>query len=250
MGKLEIPRARVVRGPGLTGVALAAVVLVVVVLVALYFVASSAPAAWTSFSVSSITRQIEGLVGRFEIASENQAVPIEPLRLQSQLAPTSIPSVSQSDVVPSSRAGSKTYDIGAYLTYGGQAFTMTRATAKLSADRRRLAVGLFEGKGAEEEKPALALLIEFNKPQPTCNIANVKELSLLFDLRAMGGVAAQKTQVVKRSQSEIRLSLTDFSCDLKPGGTLNLHSLGADPALLKPKGTTFGWGVRLSQEIG
>ena len=142
-----------------------------------------------------------------------------------------------------------TYDIGAYLTYGGQAFTLASAVAKLSSDRKRLIVGLFEDGQPQREKPAMGMIFEFKSVLDSCKISNVKELAIIFNLRAMGNIAAQQAQVIKRSAEEIRLALTGFECDLRKGGRLDLDSLGSDPNLLKPRGSTFGWGIRLAQEI-
>jgi len=144
----------------------------------------------------------------------------------------------------------QTYDIGAYITYGGLAFTLSRAAAKLSADRKRLAVGLYESTQVSNEKPALALIFSFKKAANICSADNVAEFAQLFNLRAMGGVPAQQVQVIQTDPEELSYSLENFTCDLKPGGRLKIQLLGSDPNLLKPKDTTFGWGVRLEQEIG
>src|SRR5690606_6266062 len=71
----------------------------------------------------------------------------------------------------------KTYDIGAYITYGGQAYTLNRAAAKLSADRKRLAVGLYEDGQPAGAKPALAIIISFKEAATVCDSKNIRELA-------------------------------------------------------------------------
>lgn len=250
MPKIEIPQARVVKGPGLLKVALAGMALMALILVAVYFVAVVVFADRASQIVSSVVKQVEDMTSQLGEVKRISQEHTQMVLTQLSPVPIATPEGSQYGNEPGVPRGLKTYDIGAYLTYGGQAFTLNRASAKLSTDSSRLAIGLFEGTQDKKERPALSLLIEFYKPQPSCSIANIKEMLLVFDLRALGNVAAQRVQMTMRSPSEIQRSLAHFSCDLKPGGILKMQLLGADPKLLKPKGTTFGWGVRLSQEIG
>lgn len=172
-----------------------------------------------------------------------------PVTAQQQAQPAQPEEIEQANPATSQNALS-TYDIGAYLTYGNQALSLDRAVAKVTPDRMRLIVGLFEKTQGSKEKPALAMIFEFKTARAKCSVENVKELALLFNLRSMGGIAAQQVQVVKRSSDEIALALTSFACDLKPGGRLEMHSLGSDPTLIKPRGSTFAWGLRLTQEIG
>jgi len=187
--------------------------------------------------------------------SQNDSTPNQPTNISEPQASKPVPikaaasTKSEPPAPPTEAAKSKTLDIGAYLTYGGEAFTLTRAIAKVTPDKKRLLVGLFEATQAPKERPALAMIFELKNPQAGCSLANISQLDFIFNLRAMGSIQAQQVQSTKRSADEIRLALEKFSCNLTPGGKLQLNSVGADLELLKPRGSTFGWGLRLTQEI-
>jgi hypothetical protein len=144
---------------------------------------------------------------------------------------------------------SSTIDIGAYLTYGGKASSLDRAVAKLSSDNMRLIVGLFEATQGPKDKPALGIIFEFKEAQPSCSVSNIQEVTLLFNLKAMGNIAAQTTELTLKTESDFSQSIVNFSCDLKKGGRLDLHLLGSNPKIIRPSGSTFAWGLRLAQKI-
>ena len=66
----------------------------------------------------------------------------------------------------------------------------------------------------------------------------------------MGDIKAQRVELIRTTQSQITPELVGFSCDLRQGTKLTFQLSGSDPNVLKPHGGTFGWGVRLTQEIG
>ena len=234
MDPRSVPQPKVSKGLSSRSVLILATVLLLACLYAVYFASSRIDFASllpkTTPSDNSETKRIES--SSTEVKEQN---------LQKQISKPS-PAPAQSSL--------KTYDIGAYLTYGNKASLLNRAVAKLSSDRKRLSVGLYEETQGSKEVPALAFIIDFKSPQKNCSTNSIKELAIFFNLKSMGNIAAQKAQVVERDASDIQLALSDFACELKPGATLTLSSLGSNPNLLKPSPTTFGWGVRLSQEIG
>ncbi len=150
----------------------------------------------------------------------------------------------------SSKTLPTTFDIGAYLTYGGQAFTLNRAVAKLSAESHRMIVAFYEEASPKNlQNPPLAVIFEFKAGASTCSVQNLKSMALVFNLRALGDVPAQRVELARTTQNQMIPELGTFACSLKAGTKLNLQLLGADPKILKPHGGTFGWGVRLTQEI-
>ena len=236
----EIPKARVVKGLPAPIVIIGAIVVLGAFGGALYALLhglddSRSPVQWTG-------KQVEK--------------PLEPAA-NSKWAETPIPVIASAAPLQKAQpaqetvaAAPDTYDIGAYLTYGGAAFLLTRAVARLSPDRLRLAVGLFEDAQKAGAPPALAIMFEFHKPLAKCSKKNIKELTLIFNLKSMGDIKAQQAQEIRRSSQEIDQALSDFRCELKPGGRLDLQILGASQTLLQPAGSTFGWGARLAQKIG
>lgn len=152
--------------------------------------------------------------------------------------------------VPVAPGGGRTLDIGAYLTYGGQAISLARASAVVSPEGDRLVVGFYEVGAAAGERPALSAVFTFLPGSTSCSLQSLKSYVLLFSLRQLGPIAAQRVQLVRSDRERFSGELTNFSCSLKRGGVLDLQLVGSDSNLLKPRGSTFGWGARLKQEIG
>lgn len=229
----EVPKARLVKGISASAVIAAGLLVLCAVGWVLYLLLPEIG----SLNITPDPDQLKSSAKQHEETQQ----PAEPQQ--------SSPSTAPSGALEQAPESPGTYDIGAYLTYGGEAFILKAAVARLSADRRRLAIGLFEHARETGKPPALAVMFEFHKPLEKCVKNNVKELALLFNLRPLGSIAAQRVQQVYRTQQEIARATGDFRCELKPGGRLDLHLLGASQTLLTPSGATLGWGMRLAQRI-
>lgn len=238
-------------------VAVGALILLGLILAAAYFLAvelgNTDVAKSVSTAVEQAKNQVQGVVDQSNtsdssaIADKHEATSTSST---SNAQTTTVEETNKQESAQVPASSLQTYDIGAYLTYGNKASILKRAVARLSSDSKRLIVGLFEESQSAKEKPALGIIFEMKEARSTCSVSNIKEITLLFNLKAMGDIPAQKTELTLKSASEIQAAVNSIACDLKKGGRLDLHLLGSNPNLLKPAGSTFAWGLRLAQEIG
>jgi hypothetical protein len=241
----EIKPPRIEHGLPVWAVVTGGLVVLLVFTALLYVLAREIGKYSTAFSLESLSSSSR---------KEEKEVPPNRERAASGSAPAAETSVvseeaSTNPAAAAQTATPNTNELHGYITYGGKAILLSQAMAVLGKDKSRLALAFFSPDQADNEKPVLAVLLDFKDPAKGCSIDNVKRLSQVFNLKDLGNIKAQHVEIVRNQPEEMGQSLSDFTCELRSGGKVAFSLLGSDSRVLKPLGSTFGWGLRLSQEI-